>query len=166
MVIKCIKTKTITMKAGTFTQLYVQLVFAVKYRKNLIHKEIRKEVFEYTSGIIRDMGHKSIIVNGVSDHIHIFLGLNPNISISDTVYSVKRSSSLHINRNKLCSGRFAWQDGYGAFSYSRSHIERVYKYILNQEQHHEKTTFKTEYTGLLEKYDVPYDERFLFDFFD
>ena len=153
------------MKPGSFTQLYVQLVFAVKYREALLHKNIRNRVFEYMSGIITEMKHKSIIVNGVSDHVHIFIGLNPNISVSDTVHDIKRSSSLFINKEKLCLGNFAWQEGYGAFSYSRSHIDEVYKYILNQEKHHAKTAFKTEYIQLLEKFEIEYDERFLFEFF-
>jgi REP element-mobilizing transposase RayT len=153
------------MKPGSFTQLYVQLVFAVKNRDAVLHKSIRGRIFEYMSGIITEMKHKSIIVNGVSDHVHIFIGLNPNISISETVHDVKRSSSLFINKEKLCLGNFAWQEGYGAFSYSRSHIDEVYKYILNQEKHHTKTTFKTEYIKLLEKFEVEYDERYLFEFF-
>jgi putative transposase len=153
------------MKTGSFTQLYVQLVFAVKYREALLNKNIRNRVFEYMSGIITEMKHKSIIVNGVSDHVHIFIGLNPNISISDTVHDVKRSSSLFINREKLCLGNFAWQEGYGAFSYNRSQIDEVYKYILNQEKHHTKTSFKSEYIQLLEKFEIEYEERFLFDFF-
>jgi putative transposase len=154
------------MKPGTFTQLYIQLVFAVKNRDAVLHKNIRNRIFEYMSGIITELKHKSIIVNGVSDHVHLFIGLNPNISISDTAHDVKRSSSLFINENKLCSGHFAWQEGYGAFSYSRSQIDDVYKYILNQEKHHVKTTFKSEYIDFLEKFEIDYDERFLFDFFE
>lgn len=152
------------MKPGTYTKLYVQLVFAVKNRDAVLHKKIRRRIFEYMSGIITEMKHKSIIINGVSDHVHIFIGLNPNRSISDTVHDVKRNSSLFINKEKLCLGNFAWQEGYGAFSYSRSQIDNVYKYILNQEKHHEKTTFKVEYIHFLKKFEIEYDERFLFDF--
>lgn len=154
------------MKPGAYTQLYIQLVFAVKYREAKLTKDIRGHVFEYMSGIITGMGHKSLIVNGVSDHVHILLGLNPKVSISDTVHDVKRSSSLLINKEGLCKGRFAWQEGYGAFSYTRSAMSNVYKYIENQEQHHEKSSFKAEYIEFLKKWDVDYDDRFLFIFWD
>ncbi len=154
------------MKPGNFTQMYVQLVFAVKHREALLTKEIRSNVFEYISGIITNMKHKSIIVNGVSDHIHIFIGLNPSKSISETVHDIKRNSSLFINGQKLCKGRFAWQEGFGGFTYSRSHINNVYNYILRQEQHHAKIRFKDEYLDFLKKFEIDYDERFLFRFFD
>lgn len=153
------------MKPGTYKQLYVQLVFAVKNRDAVLNKDIRFRVFEYLSGILREMKHKSIIINGVSDHVHIFVGLNPARSISDTVHELKRSSSLFINNEKLCMSKFSWQEGYGAFTYSRSHIDNVYKYIKNQEEHHRKITFREEYLDFLEKYEVEYDERFLFEFF-
>ena len=154
------------MKPGSFTQLYVQLVFAVKNRDAVLNKEIRKRVFEYISGIITEMKHKSIIVNGVSNHVHILIGMNPFISISDTVHDIKRSSSLFINNEKLCIGKFAWQEGYGAFTYSRSHLDNVFKYIQNQEEHHSKKTFKEEYIQFLKKFEIEYDDRFLFDFLD
>ncbi|MFN8205819.1 MAG: IS200/IS605 family transposase [Bacteroidales bacterium] len=117
------------MRPGTFTQIYIQIVFAVYKRQSLITKEIREEVFRYMGGILNSQNHKTIIVNGVSSHVHIFFGLNPNISISDTVHDLKRSSSLYINKEKLTRDRFTWQSGYGAFSYSRSHLERVVNYI-------------------------------------
>lgn len=101
------------MKPGNYTQMYVHLIFAVKNRDAALHKNIRKRVFEYISGIITAMNHKSIIVNGVSDHVHILIGLNPSISISDTIHDIKRSSSLFINKERLCQGKFAWQEGYG-----------------------------------------------------
>ncbi len=154
------------MKPGSYTQMYVQIVFAVKHREALLRKDIRTVVFQYISGIITSMQHKSIIVNGVSDHIHIFIGLNPAKSVSDTVHDIKRSSSLFINQEKLCKRRFAWQEGYGSFTYSRSHINNVYNYILRQEQHHKKTRFKDEYIEFLKKFEVDYDERYLFEFFD
>ncbi len=154
------------MKPGTFTQMYVQMVFAVKNREAVLNKSIRNRVFEYISGIITEMKHKSIIVNGVSNHVHIFIGWNPTKSVSDTVHEIKRGSSLFINSQKLCLGKFAWQEGYGAFTYSRSQLETVYNYILNQEQHHKKVIFKDEYIQLLKKFEVEYDERFLFNFLD
>jgi len=142
------------------------MVFAVKNRDAILNKNIRQRVFEYMSGILREMQHKSIIVNGVSNHVHIFIGLNPSKSISDTVHDLKRSSSLFINKERLCKGKFSWQEGYGAFTYSRSQLNNVYQYILNQEEHHKRTTFKEEYISFLTEFEIDYEERFLFDFLD
>ncbi len=152
------------MKPGVFTQMYVQIVFAVKYKKASLHSSIQEQVYKYISGILTEQGHKSIIVNGVDDHIHIFFGLNPRKSISDIVHDIKRSSSLFINTNKLCPSKFSWQDGYGSFTYSRSHIKNVYNYILNQHDHHKKESFKTEYLKYLNKFEIDYKEQYLFDF--
>jgi len=154
------------MKPGTFTQMYVQLVIAVRNRDAVLTKDIRKRVFEYMSGIITNLKHKSIIINGTSNHVHILLGLNPSISVSDTVHDIKRSSSLFINNEKLCSGRFSWQEGYGGFTYSRSQIADVYYYIENQESHHKKRTFLEEYIDILTKNEIEFDQQFLFDFWD
>ena len=154
------------MKPGTFTQMYVQLVFACWNRENVLNKNIRPRLFEYISGIVSSLGHKSIIVNGVSDHIHILYGLNPSKSVSDTVHDIKRSSSLFITTNKLGPGRFSWQEGYGGFTYSRSQIENVYNYIDRQEEHHKKKSFREEYILILEKYEIDYDPKFLFEFYD
>ena len=151
------------MKPGSFTQLYVHIVIAVKNRDAVLKKEIKDRVCKYVNGIINEMGHKPIIVDGLYDHIHILLGLNPSISVSDTVRDLKRSSSLFINRNKLCIGKFAWQEGYGAFTYSRSQLNDVYNYIENQEEHHKKKSFREEYVQFLRKYELDYDERYLFE---
>lgn len=154
------------MKAGSFSQMYIQIVFAVKHRKGLLSPEIREQVFKYMSGIINDLGHKTIIVNGVADHVHIFLGLNPKVSISDTVHDIKRGSSLFINNENLSKFHFSWQEGYGAFSYSKSHIDNVYKYIANQEAHHKKENFRKEYIKFLKRFEIEFEEKYLFDFFD
>ncbi|MBW6460822.1 MAG: IS200/IS605 family transposase [Bacteroidales bacterium] len=154
------------MKPGSYTQMYVQLVFAVRKREAALTKEIRARVFEYIGGIVTTLNHKSIIVNGVSDHVHILFGLNPKVTISDTVHDIKRGSSLFINAENLCRNRFSWQEGYGGFTYSRSQIARVYHYIQNQERHHEKSTFRDEYVAFLKKNCVDYDSRFLFEFWD
>ena len=154
------------MKPGAFTQLYTHLVFAVKYRERLLRKEIRGEVFSYISGIITNRKHKSIIINGMSDHIHILLGLNPDDKISDLVACVKRESSMFINQIDLLNGKFYWQEGYGAFSYGRSQLDVIYNYIAGQENHHTKRTFRQEYTELLRKFEIEYDAKYLFDFFD
>jgi len=154
------------MKPGTFTQMYVQLVFAVQNREALLTKSIRNQVFEYIGGINTNLKHKSILVNGVSTHVHILIGLNPSISVSDTVYHIKRSSSLFINKEKLCPGRFSWQEGYGGFTYSRSQLNDIYNYVANQALHHEKETFRKEYIALLKENEEDFDLLFLFDFFD
>ena len=148
--------------AGTFSQLYVQVVFAVKGRENLIKKEFRTEIFEYIAGIIKGKNQKPIIVNGVGDHVHLFVGLRPSMSISDLVRDVKNNSSNFINSKKYVAGRFSWQEGYAAFSYSQSQIDSVFNYIQNQESHHQRRTFREEYLDMLVKFQVQYDEKYLF----
>ncbi|MGQ9644419.1 MAG: IS200/IS605 family transposase [Ignavibacterium sp.] len=154
------------MKPGTFTQLYIHLVFVPKYRERLLTKEIRPEVFSYISGIITNRKHKSIIINGMSDHAHILLGLNPDDKISDLVACIKRESSSFINQKDWFRGKFHWQDGYGAFSYGQSQLDKIYKYILNQELHHKKRSFREEYLELLKKFEIEFDEKYLFEFFE
>jgi putative transposase len=151
---------------GTYSQIYIQIVFAVKRRENLIGKSWKDELFKYLSGIITNKGQKSIIVNGVSDHIHIFVGLKPSMAISDLVRDVKNNSSNFINDKKFVKGKFSWQEGYGAFSYAHSQVEQVYNYILNQEQHHHKKTFKEEYLDFLQEFGIGYDEKYLFEWID
>ena len=152
--------------AGTYSQMYIQVVFAVHGRQNLLKKEWRDNLFKYMSGIIKEKGHKPIIVNGVSDHVHLFIGLKPVMAISDLVRDVKNNSSNFINDNMFIKTKFNWQKGYGAFSYSHSHIDRVYKYIMNQEEHHHKKTFREEYTGILKKFNIEHDQKYLFEWID
>ena len=123
-------------------------------------------MIEYIGGIVGGMKHKPLIVNGAKDHMHILLGLNPSVSISDTVAGIKKSSTIFINQNRLVMGQFRWQEGYGAFSYSRSELDNVYKYIQNQDKHHARRSFREEYLGLLDKNQADYDPRFLFEFLD
>lgn len=149
--------------AGTYSQIYIQVVFAVKSRENLIRKEWKNELNKYISGIIKGKGQKPIIVNGVSDHIHVFMGLRPSIAISDIVRDIKNNSSNFINDKKWLDKKFSWQGGYGAFSYSHSQIDTVYNYILNQEEHHRKKTFQEEYLQFLKEFDVSYEDQYLFD---
>jgi len=151
---------------STYSQVYVQVVFAVKGRKNLIAKEWKDELYKYIAGIISGKGQKPIIVNGVADHIHIFIGLRPTAAISDLVRDIKNNSSNFINNSKFVQGHFSWQEGFGAFSYSHSQIDLVYKYILNQEQHHQKKTFREEYLDMLNKYGIEYQEKYLFEWID
>lgn len=155
------------MKSKTFTQLHIHLVFAVKNRECLLHKTQRDELFKYASGILAKKNCKSLIINGFSDHLHVFMGLNPAISISDLVHDMKISTTKFINQQKgWFRGRFLWQEGYGAFSYGHSQVKDVYHYILNQELHHSKRPFREEYVELLRRFEVEYDDRFLFEFFD
>jgi putative transposase len=149
--------------AGTYSQLYIQVVFAVKGRKNLIHQEYRTELHKYISGIITSKGQKAIIVNGVGDYVHCFIGLKPSMLISDLVRDIKNNSSRFINERRFVSGKFQWQEGYGVFSYSDSQVERVYNYILNQEEHHKSKTFQEEYIDFLNKFRIEYKSEYLFE---
>ncbi len=152
--------------AGTFTQIYIQFVFAVKGRSNLLHESWRQDVFKYIAGIIKGKDQKSIIVNGVSNHVHVFAGLKPSMPVSDLIRDIKNNSSNFINDQKFLKGKFNWQEGYGAFSYSHSQLDTIYKYILNQEQHHRKQSFKEEYLKLLKEFEIDYDETYLFDWLE
>jgi putative transposase len=152
--------------AGTYSQIYIQIVFAVKGRENLIRKEWKGELYKYMAGIIKSKEQKSIIINGMSDHVHLFVGLRPAMAISDLVRDIKNNSSNFVNENKLSKAKFAWQEGYGAFSYAHSQIDNVYQYILNQEEHHKKKTFKEEYFDFLQKFDIEFNEKYLFDWIE
>jgi len=149
--------------ANTYTQIFIHIVFVVKGRANLIPSDKNEELYKYIAGIIKEKKHKLFIVNVMSDHVHILLGYNPIESISELVKEVKRCSSMFINNNKWVRGRFEWQAGYGAFSYSKSQIDDVYKYIENQEKHHKIKTFREEYIEMLKKFEVEYDEKYVFE---
>ena len=149
--------------AGTYSQIYIHTVFAVKGRENLLHKPWREDVFKYMAGIIREKNQKPIIIKGVEDHVHLFIGMRPTICISDLVRDIKNNTTKYINDRKLVMGKFSWQEGYGAFSYSHSHLDNVYHYILNQEMHNHKKTFREEYLELLQKFEVEHDEKYLFE---
>jgi putative transposase len=149
--------------ANTYSQIYIQVVFAVKRRENILQNPWRAEVFKYMAGIINAKNQKSIIVNGVTDHVHLFIGLKPTMLISDLVREIKNNSSKWINAQGFIKGKFAWQEGYGVFSYSHSHIGNVYRYILNQERHHHKNTFREEYLELLQRFEIEHDDQYLFE---
>jgi putative transposase len=151
---------------NTYTQLFIQIVFAVKGRQNLIPLSCKEELHKYITGIIQNRGHKMLSIYCMPDHTHILIGLKPDISISDLVRDIKAISSKFINENKWINGRFNWQEGFGAFSYSRSQIDNVIKYILNQEAHHKKNSFKEEYLKFLKKFEIAYDEKYLFKFIE
>lgn len=149
--------------SDTYSQIYIQIVFAVKGRDSLIRDEWKTDLFKYISGIISRKQQKPIIVNGTSNHVHAFVGLKPTMSVSDLTRDIKNNSSSFVNENHWAMGKFMWQEGYGAFSYSHSQIEQVYKYIFNQEQHHKIKTFREEYIELLKKFEVQFKIEHLFD---
>ena len=153
--------------ANTYTQLHIQLVFAVKYRLALIQKEWKERLHQYITGIIqkkegKETPHKLLQINSMPDHIHILIGLRPHQSISSLAQNVKTQSSIWIKDNKLCKSAFAWQEGFGAISYSKSHVDKVIRYIQNQETHHKKETFLDEYRRLLKAFEIEYDEKYIF----
>jgi putative transposase len=148
--------------ANTFTQLHIQFVFAVQNRISLIQPVWEEELFKYITGIVKNHKHKMITINGMPDHIHIFLGLHPMQSISNLMQIVKGESSEWINKRGFVKGKFQWQEGYGAFSYGHSQVNKVYNYVMKQKEHHKKRTFLDEYRELLEKFEVPFEERYIF----
>lgn len=151
---------------NTYTQLYIQFVFAVKWRESLIQSAWKNELYKYITGIVQNNKSKMLAINGMSDHIHIFIGYKPTIAIPDLIKDIKVASSLWINDNRLTRHRFNWQEGYGAFSYRLRDIDEICRYIQNQELHHQKKTFRQEYIDLLKDFQIEYDDKYLFDFFD
>jgi putative transposase len=151
---------------NTYTQLYIQFVMAVKGRNSLINKIWKDDLYKYITGIVQNNGSKMLAINGMPDHIHIFTGYSPRVSIPDLMKDIKLASNLWIKEKKLIYGKFEWQDGYGAFSYSRSQINDVCLYIEQQEHHHKLKSFKEEYISLLKAFDVDYQDKYLFDFID
>jgi len=149
--------------ANTYHQMYIQAVFAVKYREAIVAKEWKPELMAVIGNLINETGCKTILVNGVEDHVHCFFGLKPSKSVSDVMQSAKAKSSKWINENGLLRHRFEWQVGFGSFSYSHSHIDAVYHYIENQENHHKNQTFKDEYLEILRKFEVDFDKDYLFE---
>jgi putative transposase len=156
-----IKTKKNSM-ANTYHQIYLQIVFAVKYRAAVLDKLWRSQVFAVIGNLINEAKCKTIIVNGVEDHVHCFVSLKPVVSVSELMKTVKAKSSKYINDHHLTRERFEWQEGYGVFSYSQSHIDNVYHYIKSQEEHHRKQPFKEEYVGLLKEFNISFDQQYVF----
>ena len=148
--------------ANTYTQIHLQFVFAVKYRNGLIHSSFKKELYQYISGIIKAHNHKLLAINGMSDHLHILVGMRPSQSVSDLMQNIKANSSKWINEKKFLKVKFEWQEGYGAFSYSKSHVQNVIHYIQNQEEKHKVKSFNEEYLDFLNAFEIDYDERYIF----
>ncbi len=152
--------------ANTFTQIYIQVVFAVSGRLSLMRNEHKEEIHKYISGIVRNDSHKLIAINGMSDHLHILIGLKPDMALSDLVRDIKSNSSNFINERRLAHGKFNWQEGYGAFSYGHSQLDTIIQYIQNQEQHHSHRSFKDEYLTLLKNFQISFDNKYVFNFLE
>lgn len=147
---------------NTYTQLYIHFVFAVKYRAALLNNSWDDRLRLYIAAITQNNGHKLLAINNMPDHLHMLIGVNPSQSISDLIRLVKGDSSEWINKEKLTPYKFQWQEGYGAFSHSKSQVDKVVKYILNQQEHHKKSTFLDEYRQMLNSFDIAFDERYIF----
>jgi len=152
--------------ANTFSQIYIQTVFAVEGRQSLIKPEFKEELYKYIAGIVRNQGQKLISINGMSDHVHILMGLRPAMALADLVREIKADSTNFINKKKWVRGRFSWQEGYGAFSYGHSQLDTIIRYIRNQETHHRRRSFKDEYLNLLKKFDIAFDDKYVFKFIE
>jgi putative transposase len=156
----------VALMANTFSQIYIQVVFAVSSRQSLIKPEFKEELYKYISGIVRNQGQKMISINGMPDHIHLLIGLKPSMAVADLVREVKSDSSIFINQKKWVHGKFSWQEGYGVFSYGHSQLDTIIRYLQNQEQHHQHSPFKNEYLTLLRRFDIAFDEKYVFDFIE
>ena len=148
--------------SNTYTQIHIQCIMATKFRQAQIQPSWKEQLHKYITGIVQNHGHKMIVINSMPDHLHLFIGFRPNQSLSDLMRLVKGESSEWINKQQFTPVTFRWQEGYGAFSYSRSHVQAVSNYIMNQEEHHRKRTFLEEYQQFLEQFEIEYDERFIF----
>ena len=148
--------------ANTYTQIHLQLIFAVQNRRSLIQESWEDRLYEYITGIVQQNTHKMIIINGMPDHLHIVIGMRPIQSLSDLMQDIKGSSSKWINDNKLSAGKFNWQEGFGAFSYSKSQLPKLIEYVKNQKAHHKKKTFIDEYKEFLKAFEVDFDEKYIF----
>lgn len=149
---------------NTYTQLYAQIVFAVKGRQNIVLRQNKEELHKFITGTVQNKGAKLLAIHCMPDHIHLFIGFGPTLTISDLVRDVKANSSSFIKEKGWCR-TFSWQEGYGAFTYGQSQVKDVIQYVLNQEEHHRKRSFREEYVLLLERFEVPYDPKYLFEFY-
>jgi len=148
--------------ANTYTQIYIHYVFVVQNRLSLIQENWKTQLYKYMNGIVEQQGHKPFAINGMPDHVHILVSMNPTQAPSELMFHIKRSSSLWINENRFVTGKFSWQEGFGAFSYGKSQIPDIAQYIENQQHHHHKRTFQEEYLEFLEIFGIEYDERYVF----
>jgi len=151
---------------GTFSQIYIQVVFAVKGRESLIHKSWEEELYKYITGIVRNKEQKLLAINGMPDHIHFFIGMKPSCCLSDLIREIKKSSNEFIKEKRFTKFKFQWQEGYGAFSYSHSQLTDVINYISNQKEHHKKKSFKKEYLDFLRKFEIEFKDEYLFEWIE
>ena len=151
---------------GPFSQIYIQVVFAVKGRDSVIHSSWEEELYKYISGIVRNKEQKMLAINGMPDHIHFFIGMKPSCCLSDLVREIKKSSNEFIKEKGFTKFKFQWQEGYGAFSYSHSALDNVIAYIKNQKQHHKKQTFRDEYIEFLRKFQIEFKDEYLFEWIE
>ena len=151
---------------STYSQIYIQTIFAVKGRESLILPEWEERLFKYITGIVQHKEQKMLAINGIHNHIHFLIGMKPSCCLSDLVREIKKSSNEFVNSNKFSKFKFSWQEGFGAFSYSHSQLDYVIAYIMKQKDHHKMKTFKEEYTDFLERFKVEYDERYLFEWYE
>jgi len=151
---------------NTFSQIYIQTVFAVSNRQSLIKSNFKEDLYKYITGIVKNQGQKLISINGMPDHVHILIGLRPAMALADLVQEIKADSTNFVNKRKLVHGRFSWQEGYGAFSYGHSQLDTIVRYIQNQEKHHRRRSFRDEYLTLLRKYDIAFDDKYVFKFIE
>lgn len=149
---------------NTYSQIYLQFIFAVKGRDAIISEDWEDELYKYITGIVQNTGNKMLAINGVSDRIHFVIGYNPNTRIPDLIREIKKASNKFIKEKRFVRSNFQWQEGYGVFSYSKSHLDAVIKYVQNQKTHHAKRTFRDEYFDLLNRYEIDYSEEYVFDF--
>ncbi|WP_109678334.1 IS200/IS605 family transposase [Dyadobacter jejuensis] len=148
---------------NTYSQIYVHIVFAVKGRENLILPSWEEKIYKYITGIVQNKEQKMIAINGMPDHIHFLLGIRPTCCISDMVREIKKSSNLYIQTEQLSKFKFQWQEGFGAFSYSHSHLDMAINYILRQKEHHKKKSFGDEYIEMLQKFNIDYNDKYLLE---
>lgn len=149
---------------STYSRIYIQIVFAVRNRHALIKPEWEERLFQYITGIVQNKGQKMFAINGVEDHIHLFISSSPSCCLSDLVREIKKSSNTFINENKFSNYKFQWQEGFGAFSYGHSQVDKVVNYVMNQKEHHKKKTFKSKYVDFLKKFEIEFKEEYPFDF--
>ncbi len=152
--------------ANTYTKIYLHLVFSPMGHENVIPVRHKEELQKYTAGIIQNRKHKLLAINFMPDHVHIFIGYSPSQALPDLLRDIKANTSKFINEKKWMPGRFQWQEGYGAFSYGHSQINDVIHYVNSQEEHHKRASFREEYLKLLEKFDVDFDPKYMFEWIE
>jgi putative transposase len=151
---------------STYSQIYIQIVFAVKNRQSLIAYSWEEELYKYITGVVQNKGQKMLAINGMPDHIHILIGMKPSCCLSDLVREIKKASNCFVKDKEFTKYKFEWQEGFGAFSYNHSALDNIIGYINNQKEHHKKRSFKEEYVGFLEKFNIEFKNEYLFEWIE